>query len=159
MLRSNLCQASRSLCTSVVSWTCLTDACLRECCTLVNMPLDPVTARVILCNRPRSLRHLYREVLCASRGMSPRAAATLSHCVGGRRSRCVIVSRSHPSTVFQVNYSQSPFPSFLKEMVSLLLVSASLLGCNTRSIWWKRCRIIWNLSLGPPWKTEIKSSS
>ena len=157
-LRTNLRQASSSSCTSVVSWTCRPATCLRICCTRVNMPLDPETDRVMICSSPRILRHLRREVVRASHGMSTRAAATSSRCVGGRRIRCAIVSTSDLRTVFRVDHSPSPCPIFLRDMSYFLLVSASSLGRNTRSIWWKRCRRICHVSLGPPWTTEIKSS-
>ena len=138
-LRTNSHQAYRSSCTSIVSWTCRPAARLRACYTRVNKLLDTATSWVILCSSPRRLRHLLREVVRASRGMAVRAAATLSRRVGRRRSRCAIVSRSHPSTIFWVNHAPYPCPSFLRDMGSLLLVSASLLGRNNWSIWWKRC--------------------
>ena len=137
---------------------CLPAALLRACCTCVNMPLVPETAGVVLCSSPRSLRHLRREVVRASHGMSTSAAATLSRCVGGRRIRCAIVSTSDLRTVFWVNHSPSPCPIFLRDMSYFLLVSASSLGRNNHSIWWKRCRRIFHLSLGPPCTTEIKLS-
>ena len=133
-LRTNLCQASSSSCTSVVSWTCLPDSCLRSCCTCLNMPLDPETAGVMLHSSPRSLRHLRTEVLRASQGMVASAAATLSRRVGGRQSKCTIVSRSQPSIFFWVDHSPSTCTSFLREMGSFLLVLDSLLGRNTHYI-------------------------
>ena len=157
-LRSNLRQASSTSCTSIVSWMCRSAALLRACCTCVNMTFDPATAGVMLRSSHRSLLHLRRELVPASQGMATRAEATLSHHVGGRRSRCAIVSRSHPSTVFWVDHSPSPCPSFFREMGFFLFVSFSSLQRNTRSIWWKMCHRIWQLSLGPPWTTETKSS-
>ena len=157
-LWTNSRQALSSYCTSVVSWTCLPAAILRSCCTLVNMTLDPAKAGVMLHKIPRSLRHLRREVVQTFPGMTASAAATFSCCLGGRRSRWEIVSRSHPRTVFQVYHAPSPCPRLFRDMDYLRLVYASLLGRNTCSIWWKRCLSIWRLSLGPPCTTEMKSS-
>ena len=82
-LRNSLRQASRSSCTSAVSWTCLLVTLLRACCTRVNMPLDQATAGVMLWSSPRSLHHLRSEIECAFLGMSTSAATTFSCCLGG----------------------------------------------------------------------------
>ena len=68
------------------------------------------------------------------------------------------MSRSHLKTVLLVDHVPSPCIRLFREMGSLRLVSASLLRQNTQSIWWKKCRRIWRLSLGPPWTTGMKSS-
>ena len=157
-LRTNSRQASSLSCTSVVSWTYRPDTLSRACYTCMNTLLDPETAGVMKCIRSRKLRHLLSEVVRASQGMSSRAAATLSCCVGGMRSRCAIVSRSYLRTVFWVDHASYHCPSFFREMGSFLFVYSSSLWRKTRSIWWKRCRSICHLSLGPPWTTKIKSS-
>ena len=156
-LQTNSRQDSSSLCTSVVSWMCHPAALLRVCCTRVNMPLDPETAGVMLRSSPRSLRYLHKDLLRAFLEMAFSAVATFFCCLGGRRSRWAIVSMYHLITALRMDYSQFPCRVFFREMVYLRLVSASLLGRNTRSIWWKRYLSIWRLSLGPPWTTEIKS--
>ena len=157
-LQTNSCQTYSSLCIYVVSCKCLPAALLRSCCTRVNITLDPVTAGVMLCSSPRRLRNLRREVVRAFQVMAASTAATLSRRVGGRQSRCAIVSRPHPRTIFRVDHALSPCPSFFMDIDYFLLVPTSSLGKNTRSIWCKKCRSIWHLSLGPPWTTEIKSS-
>ena len=63
-LRTSSRQASSSLFTSTVNWTCLPVALLWACFTRVNMPLDPETAGVMLLSRPRGLHHLRSEVEC-----------------------------------------------------------------------------------------------
>ena len=78
------------------------------------MPLNLATAGVMLCNIPRSLRHLCREVVRAFLGKSTNATTTFSYSLGGRRSRCEILFKSHPITVFSVDHATSPFPSFLR---------------------------------------------
>ena len=80
-------QASRLLCTYAASWVCLPVTLLRECCTSVNMPLNPATAGVMLHSIPRSLIHLRSEVECAFLGMADSAAANFYYRLGGRRSR------------------------------------------------------------------------
>ena len=157
-LRTNSRQASSLLCTSVVSWTCLPADLLMACCTHVTMPLDPETTGVMLRIIPRSLRHLRREVVQSLLGMAASEATTFSCYLGKRRSSWAIVSRAHLGTFFQVDHDPSLLPSFFREMGFLRLVSASSLGRNTRSIWWKMCLSIWRLSQGPLWTTEMKSS-
>ena len=76
MLQASSRQASSSSFTSSVSWTCLPAAILRECCTRMNMHIDPATAMLMLCSSPRSLRHLCREVVRAFLSMAASAAAT-----------------------------------------------------------------------------------
>ena len=82
-LRNNSHQASNSSCTSVVSWTCLPAALLRSCCTRVNMPLDLVTAGVILRSSPRSLIHLRKGAVRTFLGMAASVAANFSCRLGG----------------------------------------------------------------------------
>ena len=103
-------------------------ALLRACCTRVNMPLDLETAEVMLRSSPRSLRHLCSEVECVFLGMAASTAATFYCCLGGKRSRWAIMSRSHPRTVFLVDWDPSPCPSFFWEMGYLRSVSASPLA-------------------------------
>ena len=131
-LRTSLRQSSNSLCTSAVSWACLHVALLRACCTRVNMPLDPVTAGVILRNSPRSMHHLCSEVECVFLGMAASTAATFYCRLGGRRSRWAIMSRSHPRNVFIVDRAPYPCPRLFWEMGYLRSVSASVLGQKTR---------------------------
>ena len=137
-LQTNLRQASSSSCKYSVSWTCLPVAILRACFTCVNMPLNTAMDGVMLHRIPRSLHHLSREVVRAFLGMAASAAATLSCRLGGRRSKWEIVSRSHLRTVFRVDHAPYPYPILFREMAYLRLVSAYLLGRNTRLIWWKR---------------------
>ena len=102
-MNTSLRQASRSLFTSALSWTCLPVALLREYFTCANVPLDLATARVMLLSILRSLRHLRSEVECASLGISTSVAFTFSCSIGGRSRRWSIVSRSQPRNVFQVD--------------------------------------------------------
>ena len=125
-----------------MSWTFLPVNIFRACCTYVNMPLDLETVGVMLRSSPRSLRHFGSEVECASLGVAAIVAATFSCHLGGRRIRWEIMAGSHPRTVFRVDRSPSPFPRLFRMMGSLRLVSASLLGRKTRSLWWKRCQSI-----------------
>ena len=64
-LQTNSRQASSSLFTSSVSWTCLPAALLRAWCTRANMHLNPEMAGLMLSSIPRILRHLHREVVHA----------------------------------------------------------------------------------------------
>ena len=122
------------------------------------MPLYLETVGVMMHRSPRSLRHLCSEVECAFLGMASSVAATFYCLLGGRCSRWEIVARSHPRTVFRVDRSPSPCPRLFWEMGFFKPVSASLLGQKTRLICFKRCQIIWNLSIGTPWMTEMKFS-
>ena len=124
-LRTSLRQASSSSCTSAVSWTCLTVTLLRACCTHVNMPLFTERAAVMLCSKPRSLRHLRSEVECALLGMAASVAATFSCIIGGRCSRWTFALMSHLSTVFRVDQPPSSCPCFFLEMGYLRSVSDS----------------------------------
>ena len=107
-LQTSLRQASRLLFTSAVRWTCCLAAFLRECCTRVNMPLDPETAGVMLPSIPRSLCPLLSDVVCAVLGVAASVASTFSCGLGGSCSKWVIVPRSHLRTVFQMD--QAPYP-------------------------------------------------
>ena len=129
-LRTSLFQASRSLCTSAVSWTCIPVALLRACCTRVNMLLDPATAGMMLQSIPRSLRHLCREVDCAFLGMPVSAAATFSCCIGGRHITWAIMTSSHPRNVFLLDRAPYTCLRFFWEMGYLRLVFALPLAGN-----------------------------
>ena len=78
----------------------------------MNMPLDLAMDRVMLRSSPRILRHLRSDMVCAVLGMAASSALKFYCRLGEKGSKCDIVSRSHPRTVFRVDQAPYPCPRF-----------------------------------------------
>ena len=85
-----------------------------------------------------------------------RAMATVSTLCRGRVRRWLAVHSDHLRTTFFVDQAVYPWHSFLREMGSLQCVYSGSFGRKTLSMEEKRCRNIWESSLGTPWMTEIE---
>ena len=62
-------------------------AVAKACCTHINIPLDPVTARVMLNRMPRRRLHLCNYQERALGGIAAKSAVTLASQVGVSRRR------------------------------------------------------------------------
>ena len=123
---------------------------IRARCIWLNIPLVTGMASAMERSSPKNFFHIFRVVHFLVTGKKARIFSSVSMRWEGRCIVCVVVLTSHPMITFMVSQKQSPLSSFYWYMPIPCCCALSCTALNTRSMEWKRTRLLGITQLSRP---------